>query len=233
LTEVELDSDFAMINPPVLPGKYLKLVVADTGCGIAPEIKMKIFDPYFTTKEVGNGTGMGLSMVQGIVRSHNGAITVSSDVGKGSIFSVFFPVLEKENSNSQKDSDNDILPTGNEYVLVVDDEPALVKMLQIQLKRLGYNVTCTAKPEQALELFRQDPQGFDVVITDLTMPKMTGLELAAELVSIRPDLPVILCSGKSQIVSDVTDSEIKMVIQKPVTRREMAQAIRTVLDRKL
>jgi PAS domain S-box-containing protein len=233
LTEVELNADFAMINPPVLPGKYLKLVVADTGCGISPEIRMKIFDPYFTTKEVGNGTGMGLSMVQGIVRNHNGVITVSSDLGKGSVLSVFFPVLENEISNSQQDSDNEVLPTGNENVLVVDDEPALVKMLQIQLKRLGYNVTCSVKPEQALELFRQDPQGFDVVITDLTMPKMTGLELAAELISTRPNLPIILCSGKSHIVSEVTGAGIKLVIQKPVTRREMAQAIRAVLDQKL
>jgi|GEM_PF-534115 len=233
LTELELDADFAMLNPPVVPGKYLKLAVADTGCGISPEIKMKIFDPYFTTKEVGNGTGMGLSMVQGIVRNHKGAITVSSDLGKGSIFSVFFPVLEMGKSNSQQDSDNDMLPTGNENVLVVDDEPALVTLLQIQLKRLGYDVTCSVKPEQALELFRQDPQGFDLVITDLTMPQMTGFELAAELISIRPDLPVILCSGKSQIVSDVTGAEIKLVIQKPVTRSQMAQAIRTVLDRKL
>jgi len=136
-------------------------------------------------------------------------------------------------SNSQQDSDNDMLPTGNENVLVVDDEPALVTLLQIQLKRLGYDVTCSVKPEQALELFRQDPQGFDLVITDLTMPQMTGFELAAELISIRPDLPVILCSGKSQIVSDVTGAEIKLVIQKPVTRSQMAQAIRTVLDRKL
>jgi two-component system, cell cycle sensor histidine kinase and response regulator CckA len=109
----------------------------------------------------------------------------------------------------------------------------VVKMVQRQLQRLRYNVTCSVKPEQALGLFRQDPQGFDVVITDLTMPKMTGLELAAELISTRPDLPIILCSGLNQIVSDVTGPGIKLVIQKPVTRREMAQAIRTVLDRKI
>jgi CheY-like chemotaxis protein len=235
LGEVELDESFAALNPPLVPGRYVRLVVADTGCGISPEIKKKIFDPYFTTKEVGKGTGMGLAVVQGIVRNHNGAITASSELGKGSTFSVFLPVLENEEPGPESDSVDTIAPCGNEYVLLVDDEPAVLKMLEIQLKRLGYKVTCSVKPEDALELFRQDPHGFDVVITDLTMPKMNGLELAEKLSFIRPGLPIILCTGMNQAVStpDLKEARISLVIQKPVSRSEMAQAVRKVLEWKL
>ncbi len=235
LGEVVLDESFAALNPPLVPGRYMRLVLADTGCGISPEIEKKIFDPYFTTKEVGKGTGMGLAVVQGIVRNHNGAITVSSDLGKGSIFSVFLPVLENKESRHEADSFDKIATRGNEHVLLVDDEPAVVEMLKIQLKRLGYKVTCSVKPEDALELFRQDPHGFDVVITDLTMPKMNGLELAEKLSLIRPGLPIILCTGMNQAVStpDVKEAGISLVIQKPASRSEMAQAVRKVLEWKL
>jgi PAS domain S-box-containing protein len=235
LGEVVLDESFAALNPPLVPGRYMRLVVADTGCGISPEIEKKIFDPYFTTKEVGKGTGMGLAVVQGIVRNHNGAITVSSDLGKGSIFSVFLPVLENKESRHEADSFDKIAPRGNEHILLVDDEPAVVEMLKIQLKRLGYKVTCSLKPEDALELFRQDPHRFDVVITDLTMPKMNGLELAEKLSFIRLGLPIILCTGMNQVVStpDVKEAGISLVIQKPASRSEMAQAVRKVLEWKL
>jgi CheY-like chemotaxis protein len=129
-----------------------------------------------------------------------------------------------------------MVPRGNEHILLVDDEPAVVEMLEIQLKRLGYKVTCSVKPEDALKLFRQDPHGFDVVITDLTMPKMTGLELAEKLSFIRPGLPIILCTAMNQAVSstpDLKEAGISLVIQKPASRSEMAQAVRTVLEWKL
>ncbi len=235
LSEVELDADFTSENPPLAPGKHLRLTVTDTGAGIPSEIMEKIFDPYFTTKEAGKGTGLGLSVVHGIVTKHKGAITITSELGKGSTFSVFFPAIDKEEQPAELDSAINVTPTGKEHILVVDDEDHLLVMYDRQLRRLGYEVTCSSNPEEVLELFRTDPLKFDLVITDFTMPRMTGIELAKELGSIRPGLPIILCSGVSQVVSDTESKRagIQTVIYKPIRRPEIAQAIRKALDKKL
>ena len=235
LSEVELDADFTRENPPLVPGKHLRLKIADTGSGIPPEILKKIFDPYFTTKEAGKGTGLGLSVVHGIVTKHKGAITITSELGKGSTFSVFFPVVEEKVPQSAASSESMGAPTGNERILVVDDEKHLLEMYKRQLNRLGYEVTCSGNPEKALELFRNDPGKFDLVITDFTMPRMTGIELAKELSSISPGLPIILCSGVIQVISDVEAKQagIQTVIYKPIRRQGMAQAIRKALDHKI
>ena len=234
LSEVELDADFTSENPPLVPGKHLRLTVTDTGAGIPLEIMEKIFDPYFTTKEAGKGTGLGLSVVHGIVTKHKGAITITSELGKGSTFNVFLPVVEKEEPQSETSSESDVTPTGKEHILVVDDESHLLEMYDRQLRRLGYEVTCSSNPEEVLELFRTDPLKFDLVITDFTMPKTTGIELAMELGSIRPGLPIILCSGVSLVVSDLETKKagIQTVIYKPIRRPEIAQAIRKALDQK-
>ena len=233
LSEVELKADFTTDNPPLVPGKHLRLTVTDTGVGIPSEIVDKIFDPYFTTKDAGKGTGLGLSVVHGIVEKHKGAITITSELGKGSTFNVFLPVVEKEEPQSETSSESDVTPTGKEHILVVDDESHLLEMYERQLKRLGYEVTCSSNPEEVLELFRTDPLKFDLVITDFTMPKMTGIELAMELGSIRPGIPMILCSGVSQVVSESVTKEagIQSVIYKPIRRPEIAQAIRKALDK--
>jgi nitrogen-specific signal transduction histidine kinase/ActR/RegA family two-component response regulator len=234
LSEVELDADFTSENPPLVPGKHLRLMVTDTGAGIPSEIMEKIFDPYFTTKEAGKGTGLGLSVVHGIVEKHKGAITITSELGKGSTFSVFFPAIDKEEQPAELDSAINVTPTGKEHILVLDDEDHLLEMYDRQLRRLGYEVTCLSNPEEVLELFRKDPLKFDLVITDFTMPRMTGIELARELGSIRPGLPIILCSGVSQVVSDTESKRagIQTVIYKPIRRPEIAQAIRKALDQK-
>jgi CheY-like chemotaxis protein len=234
LSEVQLDTDFTSENPPLVPGKHLRLSVTDTGAGIPSEIVKKIFDPYFTTKEAGKGTGLGLSVVHGIVEKHKGAISINSELGKGSTFSVFFPVIEKKEPQAEENSTADLTPTGKEHILVVDDESHLLEMYERQLKRLGYEVTCSNNPEDALELFQKDPGKFDLVITDFTMPNMTGIDLAKELGSILPGLPIILCSGVSQVVSDSVTKQagIQTVIYKPIRRPEIAQAIRKALDQK-
>jgi CheY-like chemotaxis protein len=235
LSEVELNADFTTDNPPLVPGKHLRLKVTDTGAGIPSEIMEKIFDPYFTTKEAGKGTGLGLSVVHGIVTKHKGAITITSELGKGSTFNVFLPVVEKEEPQSETSSESDVTPTGKEHILVVDDESHLLDMYERQLKRLGYEVTCSSNPEEVLELFRTYPLKFDLVITDFTMPKMNGIELAMELGSIRPGFPIILCSGVSQVVSDLEKKKagIQTVIYKPIRRLEIAQAIRKALDKNI
>jgi PAS domain S-box-containing protein len=235
LSEVELDADFTSENPPLAPGKHLRLTVTDTGTGIPSEIMHKIFDPYFTTKEEGKGTGLGLSVVQGIMEKHNGAITITSELGKGSTFSVFFPVIDREEQPAELDSATNVTPTGKERILVLDDESHLLEMYDRQLRQLGYEVTCSSNPLEALDLFRRNPRKFDLVITDLTMPKMTGLELARELSSIRPGIPIILCSGVSQVVSDSESklAGIQTVIYKPIRRQKIAQTIRNAMDTEL
>ena len=233
LNEVELDANFTTLNPHLVPGIYVRLRVTDTGAGISPEIKSKIFDPYFTTKEVGSGTGLGLSVVHGIMLNHNGAITVTSELDKGSTFDVFFPVVAEKAAIGERSSAPGLNPRGNEHVLVVDDEKDLLEMYERQLKRLDYKVTCSGDPDEALELFRHDPHSFDMLLTDLQMPKMTGVELADKIVEIKPGLPVILCSGKNQLasMSDFSRRNIKVMVQKPVRMDEMARTIREALDR--
>ena len=162
------------------PGNYVKIIVSDTGPGIAPDIMDAIFEPYFTTKGVGEGTGMGLSLVHGIVESYGGRIIVDSELGKGTVFSIYLPITKK--SEDYRPYEKEKMPCGTERILFVDDELSIAKMGCQILERLGYKVTVRTSSVEALELFRSKPNGFDLVITDMTMPSMTGDKLAIELI---------------------------------------------------
>ncbi len=214
------------------PGRYVKIAVCDTGHGIKPEIKDRIFDPYFTTKEVGKGSGMGLAVVHGIVMNHDGAIFVDSELEKGTTFNIFFPVTERE-PISEIPIDED-LPTGKERILFVDDEKSIMTIGHQRLERLGYKVESTTSPSEALDLFRLKPDQFDLVITDMTMPQMTGDKLVKEILSIRPDIPIIICTGFCEKINGEKATEIGAngYLEKPLDKRDLAITVRQVLDRK-
>ncbi len=212
------------------PGPYLKLTVSDNGHGMAPEVKERIFDPYFTTKEKGEGTGLGLAMVHGIVKSHGGTITVYSEPEMGSTFHVYLPIRETE--TDQDTGSEETIPTGSERILFVDDEQPIVDIAKQMVEQLGYSMVTRTSSLEALELFRAKPDEFDLVITDMTMPNMTGEELANELMFIRPDIPIILCTGFSRSVTEKKAKAmgIQAFILKPILRQELAETIRRVLD---
>jgi CheY-like chemotaxis protein len=210
---------------------YLNLTVSDTGGGITPDIMDRIFDPFFTTKNVGEGTGMGLSVVHGIVKSYNGAITVESEVGKGTEFHVYLPLLKEAGEKRKIETVEDITG-GKERILFVDDEEVLVHLGKNMLTGIGYEVIERTSSLEALKLFQSSPDRFDLVITDLTMPNMTGIELAQEIMRIRPGIPVILCTGYSEAITPEKAKAIglKDFIMKPLIKNQLAAAIRRVLD---
>jgi signal transduction histidine kinase/CheY-like chemotaxis protein len=229
LVEVAVDADMAAHNSDLKPGPYLRLTVADTGTGMKKEIQERAFDPFFTTKKPGEGSGMGLAVVYGIVKDQGGAITVYSEPGKGSAFNVFFPRVWAEESAPPPEA---AAPEpGHERVLLVDDEDIQVETVKRMLERLGYRVTATKDGQVALALFSQDPGAFDLVITDQTMPRLTGLELARKILSIRPGLPIILCTGFSEIIDAkvAQAAGIRRFQMKPFSLREMAETIRSAL----
>ena len=230
LVDVALDSDFTAQHPGIIPGPYVRLTVSDTGHGMAPDVLGKIFDPYFSTKEPGEGTGLGLSLVHGIVKSCDGTITAHSEPEKGSTFNVYLPVIERE-AEAEIGPDEPV-PKGTERILFIDDEQVLVNIEKQMLESLGYEVTTKTDGIEALELFKAQPDIFDLVITDMTMPKVTGEDLAAELMRIRPDIPVILCTGFSARINKKRSMAmgIRAFVYKPVLRRDIAKAIRQVLD---
>jgi PAS domain S-box-containing protein len=212
------------------PGRYVKLMVSDTGTGIDPEIVDRIFDPYFTTKELEKGTGIGLSVVHGIIKSHSGAISVDSKFGKGTSFSILFPLAEEAAVVEPESADN--FPTGNESILIVDDEKAMVDIGRKRLERLGYQVEARTNPLEALELFGADPGQFDLVITDMTMPHITGDKFLIEILKIRPDIPTILCTGFSEKIDEKKAGEIGIrgYIEKPFDKGKLSRLVREVLD---
>lgn len=232
--EIEL-SDYRI--PPldghskgIEPGPYMKLVVRDTGVGIPSDAIEKIFDPFFTTKPPGEGTGLGLSAVYGIVRHHGGQTTVESESGKGTTFTVLLPRAKGE--HLEESIPREDARTGKECILFVDDEEMIREMGQELLERLGYTVISTTSSREALSLVENDPSRFDLVITDQTMPGMTGLDLARNILLLRPDLPVILATGFSHLVSEksVRAAGIRALVLKPLTKGELARAVRKVLD---
>lgn len=233
LAPVVLDAENVKQYPGLKPGAYVKLTVSDTGTGIDPAIIDRIFDPFFTTKEVGRGTGMGLAVTHGIIKDHGGTITVESETGKGSTFTILLPQVAREKKDKTDDRELTI-PGGGESILLIDDEPALVETGKKTLQSLGYKVTALQNSKEALEVFRQKPDSFDLVITDQTMPYMTGYELAQSLFLIRRDISVILCSGYSETVSEekVREIGIKGFMHKPITKRKLAAMIRRVLENK-
>ena len=230
LTDVEIDAQAAAMYPDLSPGPYQRLTVSDTGHGVDSEIVERIFDPFFTTKKVGEGTGMGLAVVHGIVKSHNGAITVQSELGKGTTFNAFFPTFE---SGVTKEPElTAALQLGDERILFVDDELALVDTGRQILESLGYEVVARTSSIEALGVFQVQPDKFDLIITDMTMPNMTGVDLAKEVMRIRPGIPVILCTGFSEAITEdkAKAAGIRQLVMKPVIRQEIATAIRKALD---
>ena len=228
---VALEEDSVTIDPELVPGNYVKVTVSDTGKGISPQIIDRIFDPFFTTKEVGKGSGMGLSVVQGIIKSCGGSISVESEPGKGTTANLFFPVIEGESVLESKPVVEES-PTGNERILFIDDEKSIVIMAREMLEQLGYQVETKMSPVEALELFRSKPDEFDLVITDMAMPKMTGDILVKKILTIRPDIPIILCTGFSERISEENADEvgIKAFLSKPLVMRKFAVTVRQVLD---
>jgi PAS domain S-box-containing protein len=213
------------------PGSYIRLIVRDTGHGINPGIIDRIFDPFFTTKKVDEGTGLGLSVAYGIVKSHGGTITVQSEPGKGSTFNAYFPQIE-EATEKRSEKPQPILG-GSERVLFIDDEPYLADIGKEGLSALGYEVTVRTSSIEALHAFRARPERFDLVITDMTMPNMTGVQLADEILKVRPDIPIILCTGYSEIIDEEKSKKfgIRAFLMKPVSLEEIARTIRKVLNK--
>ena len=217
-------------HPELTAEAYVRLTVSDSGHGIPATIIDRIFDPFFTTKEHTEGTGMGLAVVHGIVKSHKGLITVASHPEEGTTFTILLPQIVTPTPH-QRPSRGE-LPTGRERILLVDDEAALVDMSTQLLERLGYRVTACTSSRDALQRFKAAPDDVDLVITDMTMPQLTGKELAMEMLHIRADLPIILCTGFSEVIAEEAAKQagIKAFVMKPIIMKELADAIRRVLD---
>jgi CheY-like chemotaxis protein len=220
----------AALHADLVPGKFVKLTVADTGSGVAPEIVHRIFDPFFTTKKPGEGTGLGLSVVYGIIKGYGGAITVQSERGDGSAFSVYLPALDTPVEDHQVGLPS--IPRGTGRVLLVDDEAMLVAMGRELIEDLGYEVTGIMDSRNALDLVRAQPDRFDLVITDMTMPGLTGSELARRLMAIRANIPIILCTGFSELIDQKQAEEagIRAFVMKPYVIANLTRIIREVLD---
>ena len=216
---------------PSKPGRRVLLAVSDTGCGIAPEVLDRIFEPYFTTKAQGKGTGLGLAVVDGIVKNHHGNIQVSSQVEQGTTVSIYLPLMEAP-ARDEPDAGMVEDARGTERILLVDDEEPIVRFESEILARLGYQVTARVGSVEALAAFKAQPDKFDLVITDMSMPNLTGDQLAAEIRPIRPDLPIIICTGFSQRMDEERSHQmgIQAFLMKPVVRADMARTIRRVLD---
>ncbi len=216
--------------PDLKPGPYLMIEVSDTGHGMSEAVMERIFDPFFTTKRPGEGTGMGLAVVHGIVKSLNGAIAVSSQPEKGSTFTVWLPMVVSETEGTVREETSP-LPGGKEHILMVDDERSIVEMNSTILERLGYEVTALTSSTQALELFTSNPQAFDLVITDQTMPELTGADLARRIRALRKEIPVILMTGFSETIDGERARRmgIRRMLMKPVVKNELAEAIREVM----
>jgi PAS domain S-box-containing protein len=230
LKQVNISANDFVKNINLRPGPYIMLEVSDTGTGMDKETLSRIFEPYFTTKALGEGTGMGLSVVHGIIKNHGGNITVYSEPGQGSNFHVYLPLIEGAES-MEEETPVGPMPTGAERILLVDDEKSVAKVEKDMLESLGYDVTIYISSEQALEHFREQPESYDLVITDMTMPKITGDKLATEIMSIRPDIPVILCTGFSELINkeDALKLGIRRFVTKPIIIKNFAQTLREVL----
>jgi CheY-like chemotaxis protein len=217
-------------NKNMKPGRYVKLTVKDTGTGMTAGVKDRIFDPLFTTKPQGGGLGMGLSVVYGIVREHNGTIAAESKQGKGSVFTVLLPQLDAS-SKAVAAGSRECALTGKERILLVDDDPSVVEITAMMLERLGTRVTAFTDAGEALKAFEADPAAFDLVITDQIMPGMSGSALAEKILAIRNDMPVILCTGHEEHILEerAKGTDIREFVTKPIARAELAAAINRAL----
>jgi CheY-like chemotaxis protein len=212
-------------------GRHLELTVKDNGHGMPPQVLERIFEPYYTTKEQGKGTGLGLSVIHGIIKNHGGDISVRSRPGVGSTFRVYLPVIDDIDMEIEAlETGNET--NGNERILLIDDEEQIIDIERRILERLGYTVTPITDSEAALEEFKDRPDAFDLVITDMTMPKITGDRLAQRLMDINPQIPVILCTGFNEAITEekALSMGIDKFVMKPIVKDELAYTIRTVLD---
>lgn len=230
LKAIVVESDFAEQHPPLEAGDYLKLTVSDTGAGMNDETLARVFDPFFTTKEKGEGTGLGLSTALGIIKSHDGTITVESEVGKGSRFSIYLPEVPRESRHSAVEEET--VATGRERILFIDDETQLLRMSKRLLEPLGYRITLASKGPEALDILEKDPTAFDVILTDQTMPEMTGLELAKEILERYPSLPVVIMSGGAKDLSrsEEAGDNVRAFLRKPISASDMSATIRSIMD---
>jgi two-component system, cell cycle sensor histidine kinase and response regulator CckA len=234
LKQIEVRENNSLLYDGLEAGTYLELLVADTGHGIDEKIQSQIFNPFFTTKKSGEGTGMGLAVVHGVVQNYRGKINLKSTVGAGTAFFIYLPLLRRQSTLSD-DGDKEAKTgaiKGGERILLVDDQDFLLKMMSISLSRLGYKVTASESSVEALKLFQSDPFAFDLVITDQTMPFMTGADMAKNMLLIRPAIPIILCTGFSTSISSeqARVMGIRRYVMKPVMMNEFACLIRDVLE---
>ncbi len=226
-----VDAEMAAADAGLKPGSYVRLTVADNGCGMPPDVMDHIFDPYYTTKGTDKGTGLGLSLVASIVHRQKGVIRVRSQVGEGSAFTIWLPASHGRFEADQPPLVKD-LPGGNERILFVDDEDALSDLGKRMLEHLGYRATVMNSSLQALDAFHAAPESFDLIVTDMSMPKMSGKQFAREALKIRPDIPIIICTGHSESISEETAKAlgIRGFLMKPMDFQQVSRTIRRVLD---
>ena len=230
LSEIEIQNSIQDLN--INPGRYLKLVVDDTGFGMPPEILNKIFEPYFTTKRVGEGTGLGLAVVLGIIEDHNGHIKAYSATGKGSSFHVYLPIFKNDPVSSASLGKENKVEGGTERIMLIDDEESILTSTSELLKNYGYDVKGFCDADIAFNAFENNNLGFDLIITDMTMPGMSGDEFAQKSLALRNDIPIILCTGFSNNMSKnkALKLGIKEYVQKPIDGEKMLLMIRKILD---
>jgi CheY-like chemotaxis protein len=219
----------------MISGSYVHLKVQDTGAGIPADIMDQIFDPFFTTKREGKGTGIGLSVVHGIIQSHKGYITVNSKEGQGACFDVYLPVYQGPLKVEEPDKKESHILKGDERILLVEDDRKVALMVKFMLEQLGYQVSICLESPEALKLIKGLPDDFDLIITDLTMPDLTGYQLAERLHQIRPDIPVVLCTGFGESIDrqQIEFYNIRGILTKPVTLKDLSHTLRKILDRQI
>ena len=234
LEDITLDAKAVSRYKGVLPGRFLFISVEDTGHGMETKKMERIFEPFYTTKSTGKGTGMGLSVVHGIITAMNGFIDVSSIPGQGTTFKIFLPAYEKLSDHDHENIKDIKTYAGNEKILFIDDEPTLAEMAQASLECYGYDVTIFSSSIDALEHFKKYPDKYDLIISDITMPEMTGDILVKQIHLIRPDIPVVVCTGFSELIDEKKKEELGVdaLLTKPVPAEEMALTIRTIIDGK-
>ncbi len=232
VSNFQLDNLDLLSAPDLKPGPYVSLSVCDTGSGIDPEIVSRIFDPFFTTKDLDKGTGLGLSVVHGIVKSHHGNIRVESKPGKGTVFTILLPAYSEAAAIEGKKEARKTAHGRGEHILFVDDEEALTMLAGVSLKNFGYQITAVNSSQQALKLFRETPTRFDLVVTDLAMPQMNGDKMAREILALRPEIPIILCTGYDNDtgVNNAMQAGVRRLLMKPYSPEELAGHIRQVMD---
>jgi CheY-like chemotaxis protein len=236
LKDVDVSQEMIITESEVMPGTYVQLEVSDSGCGMDDKTKRKIFEPYFTTKDLGEGTGLGLAVVFGIVESHKGYINIYSEMGQGTTIHVYLPVIDNETNIPllNKEEQNVMLTGGNEKIMFVDDELDITDFGKSLLIKYGYDVNTFNNGGSALKEFRENQEKYDLIITDMTMPHMTGLELAEKIIEINSDMPIIICTGHSELVNreKAMSVGISEYCEKPLSIKVLLLAVRSVLDKK-